>query len=116
MAIRDRSGPENDTLESAPGESLDGQEDCLNAQQTNDTTLIGPFGCLRRYVDSDKVTREYLHAELGSLCAGETLRHKSAQPTILYRQRGVSISAIALRYATLENANLPGIGRTLTFT
>lgn len=33
--------------------------------------LIGPFGCLRRQVDTGKVTRETIHGELGEICAGK---------------------------------------------
>ena len=46
--------------------------------------LNGPFGCLRRHFDSGKVTRESIHAELGSICAGLTPGRESDQETILF--------------------------------
>ena len=77
--------------------------------------LIGPFGCLRRHVDSGKVTRETIHGELGSICAARLTGRVSDDETILFWHRGLSISDIALGHAMLEKADRLGIGHTLPF-
>ena len=77
--------------------------------------LIGPFGCLRRHVDSGKVTRDNIHAELGAICAGVSPGRESDRETILFWHRGLSISDIALGYAMLEKAERLGIGHTLSY-
>ena len=78
--------------------------------------LIGPFGCLRRHVDSGRVTRDNIHSELGHICAGLAPGRESDQETILFWHRGLSISDIALGYAMLEKANRLGIGLTLPYS
>ena len=77
--------------------------------------LIGPFGCLRRHVDSGKVTRETIHGELGRICAGRLAGRESDDETILFWHRGLSISDIALGHAMLEKADLLGVGHTLPY-
>ena len=77
--------------------------------------LVGPFGCLRRHVDSGKVTRETIHGQLGSICAGHLAGRESDDETILFWHRGLSISDIALGHAMLEKAERLGIGHTLPY-
>jgi alanine dehydrogenase len=77
--------------------------------------LIGPFGCLRRFVDSKQITRETIHAELGSVCAGKLPGRESDDETILFWHRGLSTSDIALAYAMLEKADRLAIGHTLPY-
>ena len=77
--------------------------------------LIGSFRCLRRHVDSGKVTRENIHAELGAVCAGFKPGRESDRETILFWHRGLAISDIALGYAMLEKATRLGIGHTLPY-
>ena len=77
--------------------------------------LIGPFGCLRRHVDSGKVTRETIHGELGSICAARLTGRASDDETILFWHRGLSISDIALGHAMLEKADRLGVGHTLPY-
>ena len=77
--------------------------------------LIGPFGCLRRHVDSGKVTRESIHGELGSICAARLTGRESDDETILFWHRGLSISDIALGHAMLEKAERLGVGHTLPY-
>ena len=77
--------------------------------------LVGPFGCLRRHVDSGKVTRETIHGQLGSICAGRLAGRESDDETILFWHRGLSISDIALGHAMLEKAERLGIGHTLPY-
>lgn len=77
--------------------------------------LIGPFGCLRRHVDSGRVSRDTIHGELGSVCAGRLPGRESADETILFWHRGLATSDIALGYAMLQKANRLGIGHTLPY-
>ncbi|MFT5219447.1 MAG: alanine dehydrogenase [Planctomycetota bacterium] len=77
--------------------------------------LIGPFGCLRRHVDSGKVTRDSIHGELGQICAGKIQGRSSDDETCLLWHRGLSTSDIALGAAMLEKADRLGIGHTLPY-
>ena len=77
--------------------------------------LIGPFGCLRRHVDSGRVTRETIHGELGDICAGKISGRESDGETCLFWHRGLSTSDIALGIAMLEKAERLGIGHTLPY-
>ncbi len=77
--------------------------------------LIGPFGCLRRHVDSGRVTRETIHGELGDICAGKIPGRESDDETCLFWHRGLSTSDIALGSAMLEKAERLGIGHTLPY-
>jgi alanine dehydrogenase len=77
--------------------------------------LIGPFGCLRRHVDSGRVTRESIHGELGDICAGRIAGRESDDETCLFWHRGLSISDIALGSAMLAKAERLGIGHTLPY-
>jgi len=77
--------------------------------------LVGPFGCLRRHVDSGQLTRENLHAELGSICAGKIAGRESDDETILFWHRGLSTSDIALGIAMLDKAERLDIGHTLPY-
>ncbi len=77
--------------------------------------LIGPFGCLRRHVDSGKVTRENIRGELGEICAGKVAGRENDDETILFWHRGLSTSDIALAHAMLEKAQKLGIGHELLY-
>jgi len=77
--------------------------------------LVGPFGCLRRHVDSGKVTRETIHGELGQICAGKLAGREGDDETILLWHRGLSTSDIALGAAMLEKADRLGIGQKLPY-
>jgi len=74
-----------------------------------------PFGALRAHVDSDRLTQENLHAELGQIIAGHKPGRESADETILFWHRGLSLSDIALGHAMLEKAALLGLGQRLRF-
>jgi alanine dehydrogenase len=74
-----------------------------------------PYGALRRHVDSDKLTEQNLHAELGQIVAGIKPGRESDQETILFWHRGLSLSDIALGHAMLEKAKALGVGQTLRF-
>ena len=77
--------------------------------------LIGPFGCLRRHIDSGKVTQDTIHGELGRICAGLLPGRESDDETILLWHRGLSTSDIALAHAMLEKADRMGLGHTLPY-
>jgi alanine dehydrogenase len=74
-----------------------------------------PFGALRAHVDSDRLTQENLHAELGQIVAGLKPGRESADETILFWHRGLSLSDIALGHAMLEKAAKLGLGQRLRF-
>ena len=76
---------------------------------------VGPFGCLRRHVDSGKVTRETIHGELGQVCAGRLPGRERDDETILFWHRGLSTSDIALGAALLAKAERLGIGHRLPY-
>ena len=77
--------------------------------------LIGPFGCLRRHVDSGRVTRDSIHGELGEICAGKIPGREADDETCLFWHRGLSTSDIALGCAMLDKAERLGIGHTLPY-
>jgi ornithine cyclodeaminase len=74
-----------------------------------------PFGALRAHVDSDRITQESLHAEIGQIVAGLKPGRERDDETILFWHRGLSTTDIALGHAMLEKARRMGIGQTLKF-
>lgn len=74
-----------------------------------------PFGALRAHVDSDRLTEQNLHAELGQIVAGIKPGRERDDETILFWHRGLSISDIALGHALLEKAKRASIGQTLRY-
>jgi ornithine cyclodeaminase len=76
----------------------------------------GPFGALRRHVDSGRLSAANLHAELGQIVAGLKPGRTSDTETILFWHRGLSLSDIALGHAMLEKARKLGIGQRLRFS
>lgn len=77
--------------------------------------LIGPFGCLRRHVDSGRITRESIHGELGDICAGRVAARQQDDETCLLWHRGLSTSDIALGTAMLAKAERLGLGQDLPY-
>ncbi|HEY3613482.1 MAG TPA: ornithine cyclodeaminase family protein, partial [Gaiellales bacterium] len=75
----------------------------------------GKFGSLRAHVDAGILTRETLHAELGEIVAGLRPGRETADETIVFWHRGLSLSDIALGHAMLEKAARLGIGTTLRY-
>ncbi len=75
----------------------------------------GVFGALREHVDQGKLTAETLHAELGQIVAGVKPGRESAEETILFWHRGLSLSDIALGHAMLVRAKERGVGQRLRF-
>lgn len=75
----------------------------------------GPLGALRAHVNSGRLTRETLHAQLGEIVAGLRPGRESAAETILLWHRGLSITDVALGEALLDKARALGIGSTLPY-
>jgi ornithine cyclodeaminase len=75
----------------------------------------GPFGALRAHVDSGRLTRERLHAELGQIVAGLKPGRERDDETILFWHRGLSLSDIALGAAMLKKAQALGLGQVLRY-
>ena len=74
-----------------------------------------PFGALRRHVDTDRLTEQNLHAELGQIVAGHRTGREHDGETILFWHRGLSLSDIALGHALLAKATALGVGRQLEY-
>ncbi len=75
----------------------------------------GPFGSLRRHVETGKLSAETLHAELCEIVVGTKPGRESDTETILFWHRGLSLSDIALGHAMLEKARARGLGTELRF-
>ncbi len=76
---------------------------------------VGPFGCLRRHVDSGRITRASIHGELGEICAGRITGRERDDETCLLWHRGLSTSDIALGVAMLDKAERLGLGMELPY-
>ncbi len=75
----------------------------------------GPLGALRAHVDSGRLTRDNLHAELGEIVCGARAGRESDAETILFWHRGLSITDVALAEAMLDKARARGLGTELPY-
>ncbi len=75
----------------------------------------GPFGALRAHVDSGRLSKDTLYAELGQIVAGSKPGREHDDETTLFWHRGLSLSDIALGAAMLNKAKSLGIGQTLRY-
>jgi ornithine cyclodeaminase len=75
----------------------------------------GPFGALRRHVDTGRLSQANLHAELGQIVAGIKPGREGADETNLFWHRGLSLSDIALGAAMLEKARRMDVGQKLVY-
>ncbi len=75
----------------------------------------GPFGSLRRHVETGRLSEATLHAELAEIVAGTKAGRESAAETILFWHRGLSLSDIALGHAMLGKAAAMDVGTRLRF-
>jgi alanine dehydrogenase len=75
----------------------------------------GPLGALRAHVDSGKLSKTTLYAELGEIVAGLKPGRENAEETNLLWHRGLSLSDIALGAAMLQKARALGIGQELLY-
>jgi alanine dehydrogenase len=76
---------------------------------------IGPTGALRLHIDSGRLTRDTLHAELGEIVAGAKPGREHDDEIILFWQRSLSVADIALGHALIDKAERLGIGQPLPF-
>ncbi len=74
----------------------------------------GPFGALRRHVDEGLLTRETLHAELGTIVAGHAPGREQLDERILFWHRGLATSDIAVAHHVLRRAEQAGLGTLVT--
>ena len=77
--------------------------------------LVGPFGCLRRHVDSGLISADTIHGEIGAICAGLASGRESDSERILFWHRGLSTSDIGLAWAMLAKAEQLGVGTALPY-
>lgn len=75
---------------------------------------VGPFGALRRHVDEGLLTRERLHAELGTIVAGLAAGRERPDERILFWHRGLATSDIAVADLILRRAEQAGVGTLLS--
>jgi ornithine cyclodeaminase/alanine dehydrogenase-like protein (mu-crystallin family) len=75
----------------------------------------GQFGALRQHVETGRLTRETLHAELCEIVVGRRPGRESPEETIVFWHRGLSLSDIALARAVLERAAARGVGQQLRY-
>ncbi len=73
----------------------------------------GPFGALRRHVDTGRLTRESLHAELGEIVAGHAAGREHPEERILFWHRGLSTTDVALADLVWRRAEEAGLGALL---
>jgi ornithine cyclodeaminase len=76
---------------------------------------VGPLGALRAHVDSGRLRRENLHAELGQIVCGARPGREGADERILFWHRGLSITDVALGQTMLAKARSLGLGTTLPY-
>jgi ornithine cyclodeaminase len=75
----------------------------------------GPLGALRAHMDSGRLTRESLHAEIGQIVCGARPGRVSADETWLFWHRGLSICDLAVALDLLEAAGERGVARILPY-
>lgn len=75
----------------------------------------GPLGALRAHVDTGRLTRERLHAELGEIVCGARPGRESDDERILFWHRGLSITDVALGQTMLARAAELGLGTVLPY-
>ena len=75
----------------------------------------GKLGSLRAHVESGKLSEATLHGELCQIVTGAKPGRESAEETILFWHRGLSLSDIALGAAMLAKADRLGVGQRLRY-
>jgi alanine dehydrogenase len=76
---------------------------------------VGPFGALRAHVDTELLTRERVHAELGQIVAGHRPGRESAAERILFWHRGLATTDLAVAHLVWRRAEALGVGTVLTY-
>jgi alanine dehydrogenase len=77
--------------------------------------LRGPFGSLRAHVDTGRLSRETLHAELGEIVVGRKHGREADDERILFWHRGLATSDIAVGALLYDKARELGAGTTLRY-
>ncbi len=75
----------------------------------------GPLGALRRHVDTGRLTRDTLHAELGDIVAGLAPGREDDRERTLLWHRGLSTTDLAVAHLILRRAEAAGLGTVLTY-
>jgi len=75
----------------------------------------GRFGALRRHVDTGRLSRASLHAELGQIVTGRRPGRERPDERILFWHRGLAILDIAVGLAILRRAEAQGAGTMLRY-
>ena len=75
----------------------------------------GPLGALRAHIDSGRLTRESLHAEIGEIACGARPGRESPIETCLFWHRGLSICDLAVALEFLHIAAAENRDRLLPY-
>jgi ornithine cyclodeaminase/alanine dehydrogenase-like protein (mu-crystallin family) len=75
----------------------------------------GPLGALRAHVDSGRLTRETLHAEIGEIVCGARPGRERADETCLFWHRGLSICDLAVALALMSTASVENMQTILPY-
>ncbi len=75
----------------------------------------GRFGALRRHVDTGRLSRESLHAELGQVVTGERPGREHPEERILLWHRGLSVLDVAVAHLVLTRAEAADVGTMLRY-
>jgi ornithine cyclodeaminase len=75
----------------------------------------GPLGALRRHVDSGRLGRHNLHAELGEIVAGHAPGRESPEERALFWHRGLATTDLAVARLLLDRAAAAGLGTLLRY-
>jgi ornithine cyclodeaminase len=103
------------TMSAVEDDILDGMDKILVDDWGQCKPGTGKFGCLRRHVESGKLSEKNLHGELCEVVAGRKKGRERDDETILLWHRGLSLSDIALGHAMLEKAGRLGVGQRLRY-
>ena len=75
----------------------------------------GPFGALRRHVDTGRLTAETLHGELGDVVAGRVPGRESDDERILFWHRGLATTDLAVAHLLLQRAQEADVGTLVDY-
>jgi ornithine cyclodeaminase len=75
----------------------------------------GPLGALRRHVDTGRLGRHNLHAELGEIVAGRAPGRERAEERALFWHRGLATTDLAVARLLLDRAADAGLGTLLRY-
>jgi ornithine cyclodeaminase/alanine dehydrogenase-like protein (mu-crystallin family) len=75
----------------------------------------GPLGSLRAHVDSGRLTRESLYAEIGQIVCGACPGRENSDETCLFWHRGLSICDLSVALEILHIASMENLVRILPY-